>query len=117
MTVTWIEHWGKPILLVDYRGLKGEETLDTLEAAAKYIFQSQSKILILVDITDAFMSPEFMVRAKALGKQSQSLIDKQAIVGVTGIKRVLVDAYNRFVPGPTGKSFATQEEAKAWLVT
>jgi hypothetical protein len=115
MSVSWIEYAGKEILFIDYRGLGLEESLKTLEQAGEMIAGRKDKILVLVDTRDAYTSSEFMARLKESGKEMAPLMEKQAIVGITGLKAILLDAYNKFT-GSALKPFATQEEAKEWLV-
>ncbi|MFL7793416.1 MAG: STAS/SEC14 domain-containing protein [Anaerolineae bacterium] len=115
MSVNWIEYKGKEILFIDYRGLGLEESLETLDQAEEVIAGRKDKILILVDTRDAYTSAEFMSRLKESGKEIAPKMEKQAIVGITGLKAILLDAYNRFT-GSALKPFSTQEEAKEWLV-
>ena len=115
MSVSWIEYKGKEILFIDYRGLGLEESLETLDQAEEVIVGRKDKILILVDTRDAYTSAEFMARLKESGKEIAPKMEKQAIVGITGLKAILLDAYNRFT-GSALKPFSIQEEAKEWLV-
>ncbi len=43
------------------------------------------------------------------------MVEKTAVVGVTGLKKVLADAIAKF-SGTHTKYFATKEEALDWLV-
>jgi hypothetical protein len=115
MSVNWIEHKGKEILFIDYRGLGLDESLKTLDQAEEVIVGSNNKILILVDTRDAYTSPELMARLKESGKEIRPKMEKQAIVGITGLKAILLDAYNKFT-GSALRPFSTLEEAKEWLV-
>jgi hypothetical protein len=115
MPINWITYKGKEILFIDYKGLGLDESLETLDQAGKAIAGSKDKILILVDTRDAYTSAEFMSRLKESGKEMGSKMEKQAIVGITGLKAILLDAYNRFT-GSALRPFSTLEEAKEWLV-
>lgn len=115
MSVNWIEYKGKEILFIDYRGLGLEESLETLEQVDKIMAERNEKALILVDTRDTYTSAEFMARLKESGKRMRPLMEKQAIVGITGLKAILLDAYNRFT-GSALRPFSTLEEAKEWLV-
>jgi len=79
------------------------------------IAERGEKVLVLADVRDSFASPDFMARLKETGKQVKPVMEKQAIVGITGLKAILLDAYNRFTESAS-KPFSTQEEAKEWLV-
>ncbi len=115
MAVNWIEYKGKEILFIDYRGLRWEKQLEMLELAEKIILERKEGVLILVDTTDAATSPEFMARMKEGGKRIKLFVEKQAVVGIKGLKGILLDAYNR-ITGSTLRAFPTQEKAKEWLV-
>jgi phenylalanyl-tRNA synthetase beta subunit len=115
MSASWIDYKGKEILFIDYRGLGMEESLETLNRANEMMQERGGKILVLVDTRDTYTSPEFMARLKESGKQLGSVMEKQAVVGITGLKAILLDAYNRFT-GASLRPFSTQEEAKEWLV-
>jgi hypothetical protein len=115
MPINWIEYKGKEILFIDYRGVGLEESLETLEQAEKIIMGRDEKVLLLVDTRDTFTSAEFMTRLKETGKRIEPFMEKQAIVGITGLKAILLDAYNRLA-GLLLRPFSTQEEAKEWLV-
>jgi hypothetical protein len=115
MPANWIEYKGKEILFIDYRGLGMDESLETLEQVEKIITERKEKVLILVDTRDTYTSAEFMARLKETGKQMRPLMKKQAIVGITGLKAILLDAYNRFT-GASLRPFSTLAEAKEWLV-
>lgn len=115
MPVSWITYKGKEILLIDYRGLSLDESFETLGQVGKMVAEKDEKVLILADVRDSYTSPEFMTRLKETGKQIKPMTQKQAIVGITGLKGILLDAYNRFTESAS-KTFSTQEEAKEWLV-
>ena len=90
-------------------------TADLLEAAENLILEGKGGVLILVDTTDASTSPEFMARMKEGGSRIKPFVEKQAVVGIKGLKGILLDAYNR-VTGSALRAFPTQDEAKEWLV-
>jgi hypothetical protein len=115
VTVGWIEHKGKKILFIDYRGLDEEGMLEALESATEIILGSTAKKLILVDVTGTTTTREFMTRLREGGTEIKPVTEKQAVVGITGLKGFLLDAYN-WATGATLRSFPTQDEAKEWLV-
>lgn len=116
MSVKWIEHKGKRILYGDFRGLKGEQALDALELVAKKANATPGKLVLLYNFEGATASPEFMARVKQLGKEVFAVkVDKVAAVGITGVKAVLVEAYNKFT-GRDLRTFKTEAEALDWLV-
>jgi hypothetical protein len=116
MPVSYLEHRGKRILYVDYSLCKTqEETIQVLEEAAREFEKSPTKLLSLDNYNDAYASEEFMKRAKELGKTTISAKrEKGAIIGLKGIKRVLLSSYNVFVKDSL-TPFDTKEEALEFL--
>ena len=116
MPVSFLTSNGKKVFLIDYSGLKKkEEMLANLYEAIK-VFESagDEKFLVLIDITDAAGSPEWMEESKKYGKQMGPKTLKSAIAGVTGIKKVLLMGYNAVVGGRV-KPFNTKEAALDYL--
>jgi hypothetical protein len=117
MSVSYIMHKGKKVMIVDYTKCKStQETLDVLEKVRQEYLKTNEMIISLNDFREAYGSNEFMKRAQALAKE---VFDKQtlktAAIGVNGIKRILVNAYNVFVKNKV-YIFNTKEEALDWLV-
>jgi len=116
MSAEWVIHKGKKILLISYRDLSPEQKLAQIREATQIIQASgSSENLTLTDVTDCFVDKEFIELAKQEGKKSLALTKKAAIVGVTGIKKILLDAVNKFSSKPR-KPFSTIAQAKDWLV-
>jgi len=116
MSVSYIYHKGKKIMIVDYTKCKSvQDTLDVLEKVRQEYLKSNEMLITLNDFRDAYGSNEFMQKANQLGKE---LFDKRtlktAAIGVVGIKKILVNAYNMFVKNKL-VMFNTKEEALDWL--
>jgi hypothetical protein len=117
MSVSYIFHKGKKIMIVDYTKCKTTaDTLAVLEAVKDEYLKTNEMIISLNDFREAYGSREFMNRANQLGKE---LFDKRtlktAAIGVVGIKKILVNAYNVFIKNKIN-IFDTKEEALDWLV-
>jgi hypothetical protein len=70
----------------------------------------------LTDVRDTVLSSEVMDFAKESSARVTKYIRKEAVIGVAGIRQVLLDAVSRF----SGRQFATfdnLEAAKDWLVS
>ena len=114
--VRWIEYKGKRILYADFRGQKGKEAMETLELGAKMAALSPKKVLMLSNFEGAAGSPEWFARVKELGKEVFDVkVEKDAVVGITGVKAVLMEAYNK-VTRKGVVVFKTEAEALEWLV-
>jgi hypothetical protein len=119
MPVSYIQHKGKTILYVDYRNMTGEQTkeaIEILEEEARELRTWSQKGLVLTDFRNAKASQEYMTHAKKLGKEVfADKIQKSAALGITGVKSILLQAYNAFSKDKI-VPFDSEEEAKEWLV-
>ena len=116
MSVKWIDYKGKPILYVDYRGLDEKQILENLELEAQAIMDAKTKVLVLDNFGSHPATPRFMERAKELGRAGmEANTAKNAGLGITGLKKVLLQAYNTFTGGKL-QPFETEIEAMEWLV-
>jgi hypothetical protein len=114
MAVKWIDYKGKRILYVDFRKLYEEQVTANLEMEIKFIKESPAKVLILANVEGAAISS--LEKIKEVSKKEISpKVAKSAIVGITGLKDILLRAYNTFT-GSTAHPFATEQEAMDWLV-
>jgi hypothetical protein len=115
MSVKWVEHEGKRILYVDFRGLEEEQLVEQVNAMAQEIAKSPGNLRVLTNFEGARATTKFMSRAKQIGKdQVGTKVVKSAAVGITGIKEVLLVGYNRFT-GRNLVSFKTEAQALDWL--
>jgi len=111
----FITYKGKEILYVDYRNLIPETFLEVIPQAHHFIMNSGKKdILELVDITGSFGNDKVMEELKRTALESQALIKKRAVVGVTGVKKILLNALSNFTKEKI-LAFNTVEEALEYL--
>ncbi len=115
MSVEWIEYRGRRILFVDFRAMSEDAMIAQLDEEVAMLRAAPSKSRLLVEVTDAFTSSRFMAAAKAKAKEIESLIDRQAIVGVDGLKSILLRGFNAVSKGVILKPFDTEESAKEYL--
>lgn len=114
--VVTILYKNKDLLCVDYKGLTNlAETLEVLDLLEEHLKASKGHILLFQDFNNVFLAREFMNRAKRLGKRYQKRVDKHALTGIKGIKKVLLQAYIT-VTGDTVRAFDTETQAKDFLV-
>jgi len=104
------------VVFVDYTNLKAEELVAEVDRVHKearaHLTGTRAKVL--VDVRGAMMSAEAVRALKESTRSDKAMIEKTAIVGVTGVKRILADAIARF-SGTNTKYFDTKEEAMEWL--
>lgn len=117
MSVSYIFHKGKKVMVVDYTKCKTvQETLAVLEQVKQEYQKTNDMIISLNDFREAYGSKEFMDKATQYGKEifnKRTL--KTAAIGVTGLKKILVNTYNAFVTNKL-MIFDTKEEALDYLV-
>jgi hypothetical protein len=106
---------GKKILSVDYKGLNEDEMIKLLEEESALIIKGKENILYFGDFTNTVLTTKFVNRATELGKITEKLTTRGALVGITGMKAVLLNTYNMFT-GAKMKAFAHEAEAKEYLV-
>ncbi len=111
-----IKHKGQEILYVDYTGMKKEEILQTMDDATEFALNENRPLLRLSNMTGVFAVKEVVKKAQESGRVTNHLTIKRAAVGITGAKKILLNAYNR-VSGNNTMIFDTVEEAKDWLVS
>jgi hypothetical protein len=117
MALSYILHKGKKIMYIDYSKCKNlDEMLAVLDSAKKEYEKTTESYLTINDFSNTFGSKDFMNKAKELGPV---IFDKRtiksAIIGVTGIKRILLQAYNTVVKNKQ-VPFDTKDEALEYLV-
>jgi hypothetical protein len=119
MATSWIEHKGKKILYIDYRGSKNDdELLKILQEQIGILKGSSSKILALSNFTNVFLSSKFMDEVKKAGKEIGTIkLERSALIGVEGIKNILLSSYLLFTGDKNTKPFGSENEAKDWLVS
>jgi hypothetical protein len=105
-------------MFIDYTKCKTtQEMLQLLEQVADEYRKSNEKFLAVNDFTGNFGDNKFMDRAKELGPLVfDAKTEKSAILGITGVKKILLQGYNKFVKNKQ-VPFNTQEEALEYLVS
>jgi hypothetical protein len=114
MKVSWIDYKGKRILFSDYQGLDNEEMIAQFKYETSIILK-EKEVLYLGDFHNSTISPDFMKMLNETGKQTQSIIKKSAVVGITGLKSILMNSFN-MISGVKAKSFDEITKAKEYLV-
>jgi len=112
-----IWHKGEKIYFTDWSGLiNEEEALAAIEATTSFIEKNNEyNLLELIDVSNSYATPAVLLKLKKAANRSKPFSKKKAVVGITGSKKVLLMAVNRFIDGSI-KGFENLEEAKDWLV-
>ena len=117
MAVSWIEENGKKILYVDYSVCKSsDEMLACLHEYTDILRGLPNRVNCLENYEGSFTSKEFIDEGKVLGKEIHAKkLDKNALIGIFGIKNVLLKTYITFSGQKNVKSFQTKKDALKWL--
>jgi hypothetical protein len=116
--VTKIQHKGKEILYIDYRGCQNDdELIALLKQAQATIINDNKEYLQLTNVQNTYLSYNYMNTAKQVAKETPKLAKKRAIVGVDSpARKILLKGYNLVVGNEGLNPFDSEEEAKDWLV-
>ena len=118
MQVKWIEYKGKKILSVDYRGANSlEDMVNVLHQEVNIEKTLKEKTVVLANFEGTHGSGEYMSELKKLGKEVRNeKTSKTALLGITGVKKVLLSAYIAFTGDKNLRPFDNEEDALAWLI-
>jgi len=118
MGISTIHYKGKKILVVDYSTCKSpEETIKLLNEVRAYFISSGEKHIVLNDFSNAPVSNEFIELAKKYSKEAfDDNTIKSASVGISGIKKILLSAFN-LIARYKITNFSNREEALDYLVS
>ena len=112
----WINYKGQEILLDDYTNIFPEQFSPLIKRITELTFESGKKdILLIVDVTGAYANKEAVNTFVESGKKSKPLLKKTAVVGITGVKKILLNVINKFA-GLDAKAVSSLEIAKEWLL-
>jgi hypothetical protein len=122
--VQWIKHMNNDIILISYKGIHDEkEYLKAIKEATEFSvragegvkIKSPKSLLLLVDITDSVLTIKIVETLKASANQAKPYCRKMAVVGVDGIKKILLNSVNRFARMDI-RAIDDMLEAQNWLV-
>jgi hypothetical protein len=119
MPISFDQYKGVKYMFADYKGvLKEQDQLTLLEEVGVEISKFTPAIPLLVDYNGVTSGVEYMSRLKVLGNTVfKKHMKCSAVLGITGLKKILFNGYNTATGAKNVKAFNTQEEALEWLVT
>ncbi len=113
----WVNHKGTDILYEDYTNLRGVEIAELVPAITQItIKEDYTNILLLLNLNNSFANKDALDAFGASGKISKDRLTKTAVLGITGVKKILLNVVNR-IANLGAKAFNTEEEAKDWLIS
>jgi hypothetical protein len=114
----WIEHKGKQVFYADYTNLGHDASAleAELEAALEVVCaQPEHSVLVIVDVRGTIATGEVVRLFKLSAVKTGPYERKTAIVGITGYKKVLIDAV-AFFSGRSFGAFYDLDAAKDWVI-
>lgn len=117
MRSQWITHRGKRIMHSDYTNF--EMNFQGLQAEINAVDdiicrEPDGAVLLLVDVSGTTATVEVVELFKKSSARTTYHLQKVAVVGISGIRRMLLDIVNRF-SGQETTVFDDLESAKDWL--
>lgn len=101
---------GKEIVFLNLNGLNEEEQLTAIDETDK-IFATKQNILNVTDVGNTTTTPAVKDKANELHQKHKDRIKAEAIIGVSGLKRMLAQRMNKDM------YFAQNiDDAKNWIV-
>ena len=114
----FIDHGGRQILFMDFSGvISNAEALRIIEEARQFVAAQPRtpRLLTLVNVSGSHFDGNIVDALKALAKHNGPWVLAGAVVGMSGLQRVVYRIINSF-SGRRLAAFDEVEEAKAWLV-
>ena len=113
-----ISHRGETIYFSDYSKLRGPEFTDVVwehyRQHARIIEAGGRQLRFLTDVTDTIADRETVQVLKETARRNAMHTHKSAVVGVTGMQKILLRAVNLF-SSIDNRLFETREQALDWL--
>jgi len=112
----FIEHSGCEILLYDFAHVEDvDQGLRIVQAArSKILGRPPKSVRTLVTVQDSKFDTKIAKAVQELARHNKPYVLASAIVGLSGLQRVILSAVMR-VTGRTFATFADVDEAKDWL--
>lgn len=119
MSFSWMQHAGHKVLVVDYRDCRTQEQMIAqLDEVTRLVADAPAPLLALTNLEDCGIGPEFMSKAKQYGRDVYTRKDaRHAIIGITGLKNMLLQGFLAASGSKHTKACATEAEALEWLTS
>lgn len=111
-----LAHKGRKVVLLDLTGCAAGEAAKALVAGRRLIATlPPGSALTLTDVTGAHFDDAATAEAKTNAKENAPFVKAAALVGITGLKKIVYVAVTRMT-GRDYRVFDTREQALDWLV-
>ena len=115
----WLKHKNQDIFVLDYTGFhmdRGSLYAEIEEAHKVIVSQPENSLLTIIDVQDTVADVETVSLLKSRSSESSKIFKKTAVVGVSGVKKVLAESIIKFSKMKNTKFFDDYGTAKDWLV-
>lgn len=117
MTTSWLTHQGRRVLYTDFRDCGSEaQMVEVFEKAVQLVLASPEPVLTMNNFDGVVVSAAFLRTVRARGAEYKHNVRAKAVLGVTGIKKTLINTYS-ILTGIDARAFATEAQALAYLVS
>ncbi|MEO6526117.1 MAG: hypothetical protein ABIP93_05795 [Gemmatimonadaceae bacterium] len=119
MKSRWIRWKDREVLYQNFTGCREDLVALRSEVEAVDVLitrQSRGSVIALADLTDTTASAGAVQLFKASATRTKPFIDRQALIGIHGMKRYAAQTVALFA-GQAMKVFETREAALDWLVS
>jgi hypothetical protein len=114
--VKFIKHKGKDILHIDFTNAEPDEVMTICEDAKAMVSkQTGSALLTMTDVSEAKVTPEVSQALKDLASHNKPYAKAGAVLGVTGLKKVIFNSLLIFTGRRNLHLFDSPEQARNWL--
>lgn len=114
-----ITYKNKKIYFSNYKGIKPDIYVEQIKKNTRKIIdianKDGEKLLLLNDVSNTYGSDEVLAAFKASAKDVEPVALKSAVIGLTGLQKILYSAVSAFSSLPL-KACSTREDALEWLV-
>ena len=119
MSVQWVERNGQQILYFDHRDSKPDQIIANIEAGKQMVATITGGLRMIANFEGAVIDKTVMQHLKEGGVEVyEPITEKQAVVGIKGVRYVLLQAYNLATGAAQHQRlFDTEEEALAWVIS
>jgi hypothetical protein len=111
-----VQAYGKRIVQIDFDGCGPEQYKTVLAEAERLILQETTSARALTLVGDTHFAPEAVEELTRFATRVTPLLEASAVVGLTGVKKVIFGGIRRHYRAPLGV-FEDAEQAKQWLAT
>ena len=93
----FIQHFGKEVFVLDFTDKKPAAALDLIEECARQVrTRPHGTVLTLTLVSGGTFSQEVLTGLKELTKGNAPYVNKAALVGITGLYKVALQAVSMF---------------------